>query len=389
MEKAYAYWLHAALERNNRLIEQLLMEIGTPEKIYEISEKELAYYLTEAQMNKFRSVKKNWHVKNAFQRLQEQDIRFVTKEEKHYPEKLKEIPDAPYGIYVKGKLPREDKRSVAIIGARDCSEYGRYLAREFGMALAKQGIQVISGLARGIDGISQKGAVDGDGDTFAVLGSGVDICYPESNRELYDKIKTTGGILSEYQPGTIPIPRNFPPRNRIISGLSDAVLVIEAREKSGTMITVDMALEQGREVYVIPGRITDSLSAGCNRLICQGAEIVLQIDEFIDTIFRLGEPQLIPKRKRSEIMEQLDMAHLLSQRIEHKTGRLIMEVMDFTPQSVDAILEKIREKKEENSRNDSITIPEIMQQLIDLQMRGLIMQTGGQYYLHMETKGKK
>jgi len=386
MKKAYAYWMHAALERNNLLIGRLLEEIGTPEKIYEISEKELAYYLTKTQMNKFRAVKKNWHVENAYGRLQEQNIMFVTKEEAMYPKKLKKIPDAPYGIYVKGHLPEENRRTVAIIGARNCSEYGRYLAREYGKALARQGIQVISGMARGIDGISQKGAVEEGGNTFAVLGSGVDVCYPESNRELYESIKQTGGILSEYQPGMIPLPRNFPPRNRIISGLSDAVLVIEAREKSGTMITVDMALEQGRDVYVVPGRITDSLSHGCNRLIHQGAEIVLGIEEFVDTILQMNQMernQPVQKERQTMETQQLDMMSLLSGDSGNGLGRVIMEVMDFTPQSADTIIEKMRKGKREENRPEKISVPDILQQFVELQMQGRIEQIGGQYRLRM------
>lgn len=383
MEKAYAYWLHAALERNNRLIERLLEKKGSPEKIYEITEKELAYDLTEAQLKKFMSVKKNWHVEQAFQCLQEQNILFVTKGEPEYPEKLKHIPDAPYGIYVYGKLPEQHRQSVAIIGARNCSEYGRYLAREYGMELARQGIQVISGLARGVDGISQKGVVDAEGKTFAVMGSGVDVCYPESNRALYDKIKQTGGILSEYQPGMVPLPRNFPPRNRIISGLSDGVLVIEAREKSGTMITVDMALEQGREVYAVPGRITDALSAGCNRLIRQGAQIVSGIEEFVADILQMGSTQMEAGKAAGETMEQEDMTRLLSASIDNKLGQLLMEVMDFSPQSMDRIMEKLRAKLDMENNREAIRIPDIMQQLVELQMRGLIGQKGGQYHILM------
>lgn len=380
MEKAYAYWLHAALGRNNRLIARLLEEVGSPEKIYEITEKELAYYLTETQINRFLSVKKNWHVEKAFLRLQERKILFFTSQEAEYPEKLKAIPGAPYGIYVKGKLPKHKKQSVAIIGARNCSEYGRYLAREFGMAMAGRGIQVISGLARGVDGISQRAVVEAEGETFAVLGSGVDVCYPESNRELYEKIEKTGGILSEYLPGTAPLPRNFPPRNRIISGLSDAVLVIEAREKSGTIITVDMALEQGREVYIVPGRITDSLSAGCNRLIGQGARIVSSIDEFVGELLQSGITQRKSAENRFTTTEQLDMSQFLSMGLENELGRQLLSVMDFSPQSVNRIVDRLRDKMEAENRAEAVLLPEIMQQLVELQMRGFVEQKGGQYH---------
>ena len=196
--------------------------------------------------------------------LEEKKIRVINKEEKEYPRRLKEIPKPPEKLYILGSLPVERIPSVAVIGARDCSEYGRYVAARLGSVLGRKGIQVISGMARGIDGIAQEAAVDAGGYSYAVLGSGVDVCYPASNKSLYEKLKVTGGILSEYPPGTSAIARNFPARNRIVSGLADAIIVVEAREKSGTLITVDMALEQGREVYAVPGRITDSLSVGCN-----------------------------------------------------------------------------------------------------------------------------
>ena len=198
-----------------------------------------------------------------------------------YPERLRNIPGAPQNLFVLGKLPEEGRLSVAVIGARDCSEYGKYVARELGTVLGGSGIAVISGMARGIDGISQEAALDAGGSSYAVLGCGVDVCYPEANRQLYERLKISGGILSEYPPGAPALARHFPPRNRIVSGLADVVVVIEARVKSGTLITVDMALEQGREVYVVPGRVTDRLSDGCNRLIRQGAGILLSPEEFL------------------------------------------------------------------------------------------------------------
>ncbi len=203
------------------------------------------------------------------------------KEDPGYPERLKNISGAPKKLYVLGSLPEEGRLSVAVIGARDCSEYGKYVAKELGTALGGSGISVISGMARGIDGISQEAALDAGGSSYAVLGCGVDICYPEANRQLYERLKSGGGIISEYPPGAPALACHFPPRNRIVSGLADVVVVIEARIKSGTLITVDMALEQGREVYVVPGRLTDRLSDGCNRLIKQGAGILLSPEDFV------------------------------------------------------------------------------------------------------------
>lgn len=215
------------------------------------------------------------------------DITFITPFEAVYPEKLRNIPDAPGGLYVRGKMPVETGITVAVIGARDCSDYGRYVAEELGAFLGGHGVTVVSGMARGIDGISQWAALEAGGYSVGVLGCGVDICYPAGNRALFDRLLEQGTILSEYPPGTPPRAMNFPARNRIVSGMADAVVVIEARSRSGTLITVDMALEQGREVFVVPGRVTDRLSDGCNWLIKQGAGILLSPEEFLEELREL------------------------------------------------------------------------------------------------------
>ena len=225
-------------------------------------------------------------------------IGFVSALEEGFPEKLREIPDPPFGIYYKGSMPLENEPAAAIIGARLASGYGREQARRFGRQIGARGIAVISGMARGIDGISQKAALDAGGKSYAVLGCGVDICYPEENRELYERLQQEGGVLSEYPPGMQPVAKLFPPRNRIISGLSDLVLVIEARKKSGTLITVDMALEQGREVYALPGRVSDSLSDGCNRLIRQGAGPATCPEDILEYFFGTVDSQDTPSKKK-------------------------------------------------------------------------------------------
>lgn len=220
--------------------------------------------------------------------LTEQGISFCSLEDKTFPERLRQIPDPPYGIYYIGSLPDENSPSAAIIGARLASSYGRDQAVRFGSALSGAGVQIISGMARGIDGLAGTGALAEGGYSCAVLGCGVDICYPEENRRLYETLKQKGCLVSEYPPGTMPQARLFPPRNRLISGLSDVVLVIEAKKKSGTLITVDMALEQGKDVFVLPGRVTDSLSEGCNQLLNQGAGAALSPRTLLEYFY--GDP---------------------------------------------------------------------------------------------------
>ncbi len=199
------------------------------------------------------------------------NIRYIHRTEEEYPDRLKVHRGMPKGLYVIGRLPDPKRPAVAIVGARRSSVYGNEIARRFARELARAGVQIISGMAWGIDGKAHEGALEAGGDTFAVFGCGVDICYPSGHQALYEKLVERGGVLSEYPPGTPPRPGHFPMRNRLISGLSDLVLVVEAKEKSGSLITADLALEQGKDVYAVPGRLNDALSRGCLSLIRQGA----------------------------------------------------------------------------------------------------------------------
>ena len=286
---SYAHWLYNIPGVGRKTIKYLLSAKGTPEEVYRSSQKELECLFTampgkQKLAERITGSKKEWDIRAAYEKLGEKGIRFTCLGDEKYPERLEQIPDAPYGLYFRGKLPVKERPSVAIIGARNCSEYGRRMAQYFGRELAMAGVQIISGMARGIDGISQMAALEMDGYSLGVLGCGVDICYPAENRALYEVLRKQGGICSEYPPGTEPRNNLFPPRNRIISGFSDAVLVIEAKSRSGTLITVDMALEQGREVYALPGRVTDALSEGCNHLIHQGANIAFSAEDMIRSL---------------------------------------------------------------------------------------------------------
>lgn len=230
------------------------------------------------------------HPERLEEELQKKRIRFMTYGDGEYPEKLLEIPDPPFCLFCIGRMP-DDRPSVSIIGARNATPYGREQARVFGGTLARYGMNVISGMARGIDGIAGRAALDAGGYSAAVLGCGADICYPSDNKDLYERLCQDGGVISEYMPGTSAQARLFPLRNRIISGLSDVVLVIEAAQKSGTLITVDMALDQNREIYALPGRVTDVRSGGCNRLIRQGAGIAASPEDIvIDLLGAQGVP---------------------------------------------------------------------------------------------------
>ncbi|MCR5809107.1 MAG: DNA-processing protein DprA [Clostridiales bacterium] len=237
----------------------------------------------------------------------------VTRDSKDYPDLLREIYDPPTVLYVKGRLKKELKLPIAVIGSRKCSDYGREMARFFGKELAKNGACVVSGLAVGCDSVAAMGALsvkDSEFPTLAVLGSGINVVYPSCNRKLYDEIAERGAVISEYLPDRGPTRESFPQRNRIISGISKGVLVIEAAAKSGTSITVDFAHEQGRDVFAVPGRITDLLSVGTNGLIKSGsAKAVFGVDDVLyeyglflenpsDPVRGYTPPGLTPKQKK-------------------------------------------------------------------------------------------
>ena len=298
-------------------------------------------------------------------------IHFVSVEEELYPARLKNIPDPPCGIYVKGRLPAQDKLSVAIIGARECSEYGRYVGRELGSVLGKHGIQVISGMARGIDGIGQLAALEAGGTSFGVLGCGVDICYPQENRKLYQMLKMQGGVLSCFPPGTMPKSSLFPPRNRIVSGLADVIVVVEARQKSGTLITVDMALEQGREVYVVPGRLTDRLSDGCNRLGKLGAAILLSPEDFVADMQELFPQYFAASPAGSKVLEICDTTKKEGIGEEREPVQRLYDCLDVTPKTI----EQIRK-----DAGEEMTYLQVQQQLMKMCLAGWIKQASPGFF---------
>ena len=367
-DREYAYMLHNISGIGNKTLFRLHEEFGDARSIYRADDKYLRKLLTQKQMELFSKAKASWDVQKEYEDLYRRGIDFYYYFANDYPAKLKDIPDPPYGLYCIGRLPYEDNPAVSIIGARNSSEYGKYVAKQFGKNLAEHNVQIISGMARGVDGIGQQAAIDAGGTSFGVLGSGVDICYPSENRGLYEALITNGGIISEYAPGTQPKPQFFPPRNRIISGLSDAVLVVEARQKSGTLITVDMALEQGREVFAVPGRICDSLSGGCNSLIRQGAEIVTSAEDIIEYLRRnhlyvpCGENGNMTSSSEDCMDELTEMQ------------RKIAQVMDFYPQTPSTIHDKLIE----NGINAEISA--VMNGLVELCIMGLVAQSGGGFH---------
>lgn len=220
--------------------------------------------------------------------MKNNDIKTITLLDEEYPEKLKNIYDNPKVLYAKGNIELLNEQSVAIVGCRDCSEYGKNIARKLSYNLAKENICIISGLAKGIDTFSHIGALEAGGKTIAVIGNGLDYVYPFENKDLYERIlKNDGLIVTEYNLGIKPEKLNFPARNRIISGLSDAIVVVEAKEKSGALITAEFGLEHGKEVLAVPGNVNSINSKGTNNLIKDGAYIVTDYKDVLECIRQL------------------------------------------------------------------------------------------------------
>lgn len=386
-EEPYLFWLHNIPELSEKAAVLLLENCESPSQIYRMSRQELKEKLigwgwrdkvAERKAEAFEQFRKEWKLEQAFEELQKKQIRMITVFHREYPRRLFAMASPPMALYCMGELPKERDCTVAVIGARDCSEYGSYAAFAFGERLGRAGIRVVSGMARGIDGIAQKAALDGGGRTYAVLGCGVDVCYPASQRELYDRICVQGGVISPFVPGTPPKKQLFPYRNSIVAGLSDAVLVIEARQKSGTFITVDMALEQGKDVYAVPGRLTDRLSDGCNLLIRQGCGVVLSPEDLIAELVMLKNrgngsdrtKDLQKKRRRQEQDKQI--SGQMSLELSAEDG--ILGLLDLEPKSADALYESARQK------GMKLTMQELLTELIGLCIEGKARQVSGNWF---------
>ena len=401
-ENQYAHWLFNLNGFGNTTIDKLLSTGLSCGEIFESNGSEFKGILTAKQIKTFDETKNIWDFEKELRKLEEKRIIFLPRIDDRFPEKLKNIPNAPFALYLKGELPDPAKPAVAIIGARMCSEYGRFMARNFGRGLALAGVQVISGMARGIDGVIQKAALAAGGKSFGIVANGVDICYPEENMDIYEELCCNGGVISEFPPGTMPKASFFPMRNRIISGLADIVLVIEARGKSGTQITVDTALEQGREILAVPGRATDRLSDGCNQMISQGAGVALDVQDVLDRIHMIrSENEEATTAKAYYMRSQREAAqasgglmHVTNadgleytpdnmQDAENQEGfeeprdltlnEHILEILGVIPYSISYILEELEKK------GVDVSVPTLLQTLTDMVYEGTAIQKGTYY----------
>ena len=295
-------------------------------------------------------------MKNNVNKELPEGIRYIRETDKEFPEKLKELHDCPKGIYVRGKLPDPGKKTVAIVGARMCSAYGRAAAGYFAQVLAANDVQIISGLALGIDAAAHEGALRAGGETFAVMANGPDICYPRSNIEIYEKMRQKGGILSEEAPGCPPLARLFPKRNRLISILSDLVLVVEARVKSGSLITADFAAEQGRELFAVPGRLEDELSRGCNELIFQGAGIALSPESLLEIM--------------GKNLKKSDNSKIFMQNVLAREENMVYSCLSLQSKNLETVC-----------LDTGLSVLEATEAVMLLQLKGLVKEIGRNRYI--------
>ena len=285
MEKnEYMIWLSQMKSITFEDLKKLINTYKTLDKIWNVTSSKLEenIWLTRQKYNDLLNIEYKRKIQKIADYMENNNIKIISYDDIQYPRKLRNIENRPKCIYVKGNIDYINNESVAIVGSRDVSIYGKKSTKYFSMELAKRKVNIISGLARGVDSIAHTSALVNNSKTYAVMGNGLDIIYPKENIKLAEKILSSGGaIISEYVIGTKPESDNFPKRNRIISGLSDAIIVIEATKKSGALITADYAINQGKEVWAVPGNINSYNSLGTNQLIKDGANVLTCIDDII------------------------------------------------------------------------------------------------------------
>ena len=358
MDDRTKYWVGFNLVRGIGPVrlERLLKYFGDVRSAWEARSYQFAAAgLNENLARQLIQIRKNTCLDELMETIQEAGIKVYYWDHPRYPERLRHINQSPFVIYLKGELIEDDIWGVAIVGTRRYSDYGRQITAEIAKTLAGYGITVISGLARGIDGIAHQNSLEACGRTIAVLGSGIDQIYPPEHKKLAERIEIQGALISDYPVGTPPDGSNFPPRNRIISGLSKVIIVIEAGQKSGALITAGYAAEQGKEVFAVPGKITSPVSKGTNLLIKQGAHPLLSAQDVLDLL-------------------NMSLAY------EHRTVKrtlpgdpreaLLFQAVGDEPQHVDEISTLV-----------NLPIEEVTSTLALMELKGMVRKTFGMKYV--------
>lgn len=352
---------------SNNLYKRLIEEFGSPEEVLKAEEKDLAR-VPEIKRDVVRTIREkrvpassaDRDVAKELELIKRHKIDIITLNDVSYPPSLKAIYDPPPLLYVKGKIKREDKNAIAIVGSRRATTYGRLTAQRLSAQLAAQGITIISGMARGIDSEAHKGALAVGGRTIAALGCGIDVVYPPENRTLEERIASSGAVITEFPFATRPFAGNFPKRNRIISGLSIGVIIVEAAQRSGALITARLALEQGREVFAVPGSTTSPYSKGTHNLIKEGAKLVEDIDDILEELRPLIEIRM-EKGKES----QDSLRPLLS-----KEEEIIYNLVTQEPKHIDLLIQESK-----------LSAQKVTGILMNLQLKRLVKELSGKNFV--------
>jgi DNA processing protein len=345
----------------NVLYNRLIKKFQTPEKVFHASPEDLKKIegLRSQTIGAIVAFKDNDWAKRELDQIEKQGITFLTIQDERFPRNLKEIYDPPPFLYVKGELREEDNLSLAMVGSRNASSYGKAMTKRLSRTLTERGFTIVSGLARGIDSCAHKGALEGGGRTLAVLGSGIDLIYPWENKGLAEEITLHGAIVSEFSFGTQPEAINFPPRNRIISGLSLGTVIVEASFRSGSLITARMALEQGREVFAVPGNVDSPWSKGTNRLIKEGAKLIVDPDDIIEEVLPQYKAPVTSRQGKPPDTKGLT-----------PESQKIFDLLDGNPLHIDHLIQ-----------HSGLQPNLVSSLLLELELKGLVKQLTGKMFI--------
>jgi len=335
-------------------IARLLDRFGSLERAWQASPSELRQILDQRALESLLSTRYALSLDDEMARIARAGISVLTLDGLGYPPRLAEIPAPPPVLYLRGTVIPEDEVAVAIVGTRRLTAYGREVTTRLAGDLATAGVTIVSGLARGIDGVAHQAALAAGGRTIAVLGSGPDVIYPPEHRNLAAQVAESGAVLADYPPGRKPDAQNFPARNRIIAGISLGVIVVEAPSRSGALITVDFAADQGRDVFAVPGSIFSAASAGCHRLLRDGARPVTCADDVLEEL-NLGSRQ-------SQVAVQQVMPL-------DEDERRLLALLTGDPQHIDEV-----------AAASARPIHEVNALLVTLELKGLVRNAGAQHY---------
>ncbi|GER92428.1 DNA protecting protein DprA [hot springs metagenome] len=363
------YWIALTIMKEIGPItsKRLLSAFRTPQRVFEASLNELKDVdgINESKIKSILNFNSWDAVEKEISNIKSHDVRIIKYIDEEYPESLRYIDDSPIILYVKGSLMKKDKYAVAIVGSRNMTPYGKKITEKIASELAFCGITIVSGMARGIDAVSHESALNANGRSIAVLGSGLDNPYPPENKGLFNKLSEKGCVISEFPMGTPPNRENFPQRNRLISGLSLGVLVVEATARSGSLITASCALEQGKDVFAVPGNITSSNSEGTHELIKKGAKLVQKTEDILEDI----APHLKGIRGSASSLLEKDISINLKGLEINDEEKAICNILDSEPKHVDII-----------SRELKMQPGKVLGILLNLEIKGIVKQSEGKRF---------